>query len=199
VAENNASIVYPDIAIVEPGNDYVVMEGTKNGLDWIELTERYDASANATWQNTFNANGTGTRNMFIEHTINLHDFFSAGDTILVRYRLSSNATTTAWGAAVDYIAIQDVVLSPEAKAVDGDFKIFPNPARGEFAIQYRATASDQPVLQIVSAQGKVVEKRILEVSGNSVQMENITLPTGNYLIILNDRQRKRTGKVTVIN
>jgi photosystem II stability/assembly factor-like uncharacterized protein len=200
VAENSATIVYPDIAIVEPGNDYVVMEGTKNGLDWIELTARYDASFNTTWQNTYNANGAGTREMFVEHTINLHDFFSAGDTILVRYRLSSNATTTAWGAAVDYIAIQDVVLSPEATAVDDDFKIYPNPARGEFFIQYRATANDQPLLQIINTQGRVIEKRMLTTtSANGLNIEKIAVPTGNYLIILNDRLRKRSGKVTVIN
>jgi hypothetical protein len=49
---------YDDVAIVEPGElgasfpsdefyDYVVVEGTKNGLDWVALAPGYDARHNS--------------------------------------------------------------------------------------------------------------------------------------------------------
>ncbi|MCI0751176.1 MAG: T9SS type A sorting domain-containing protein [Flammeovirgaceae bacterium] len=200
VAANNATITYRDIAIVEPDEDYVVMEATKNGLDWIALTNQYDANSNPTWLATYNAGGDGSRDMFVDHTINLHDFFNAGDTILVRYRLSSDATGVAWGVAVDYIAIQDVVLTNETTIKsDPAFKIFPNPTKGEFYVQYKANQNAYPSLQILDSQGRIIQSRNLVVKDAEIQTEKVTLTTGSYVVVLNDRQRKRTGKVVVTN
>ena len=53
VSQTFPSFFYSDIAIVEPGNrkDSVVLEATKNGIDWIALAPGYTASSNITWEN----------------------------------------------------------------------------------------------------------------------------------------------------
>ena len=53
VASSNATLSYDDIAIVEPGDpgsvfgdsnfwDYVIVEGTKDGINWMPLLDGYD-------------------------------------------------------------------------------------------------------------------------------------------------------------
>jgi len=116
VPEENATLSYRDIAIVEPGNsgseygdnafwDYVVVEGTSDGITWKALSPGYDARFNSAWLNAYNTQTTPTQNMFVQHQINLLDTFAAGDQIFVRFRMFSDIVISAWGWVVDDITI----------------------------------------------------------------------------------------------
>ncbi|RME56786.1 hypothetical protein D6779_09985, partial [Candidatus Parcubacteria bacterium] len=65
VAQTDAFIEYDDVAIVEPGEagskfgdpnfyDYVVIEGSKDGFNWVPLADGYDSRWDADWLNIFN-------------------------------------------------------------------------------------------------------------------------------------------------
>ncbi len=117
VSQANPTLSYDDIAIVEPGDsgsvfgdnnfyDYVVVEGTKNGIEWKPLADGYDAREDSTWLKTFLSNGNGDSTMFVNHILNLAATFAAGDTILIRFRLLADPGTNGWGWAIDNLVIQ---------------------------------------------------------------------------------------------
>ena len=51
--------------------------------------------------------------MFRNHLIKLRPTFTAGDTILIRFRLFSDNKTNGWGWATDNIYIQGFPVSAE--------------------------------------------------------------------------------------
>ncbi len=124
VSSSNASLSYDDIAIVEPGDpgsvfgddnfwDYVIVEGTKDGLNWKPLVDGYDSRADSSWYAAFESNGDGDSTMFVNHILNLYTAFSAGDTILIRFRLFADANTHGWGWAIDNLVIQGTPVPVE--------------------------------------------------------------------------------------
>ena len=66
VNSSNAFLSYKDVAIVEPGDpgsvfgddnfyDYVIVEGTRDGINWIPLADGYDCRYDAAWLNAYNS------------------------------------------------------------------------------------------------------------------------------------------------
>ena len=117
VPNRDALLRYRDIALVEPGTgsvpfgdpqfwDYVIVEATRDGFNWVPLADGYDARANQQWLNAFNS---GTSNigesMYVQHEIDVLDTFSPGDQVFIRFRLWADGGVTGWGWAVDDIQI----------------------------------------------------------------------------------------------
>lgn len=117
VASSNATLSYNDIAIVEPGApgsvfgddnfwDYAIIEGTKDGINWKPLVDGYDSRQDSTWYAAFVSDSEGDSTMLRNHIVNLLTAFSAGDTILIRFRLFADGYTHGWGWLVDNLVIQ---------------------------------------------------------------------------------------------
>ena len=98
VASENAILQYEDVAIVEPGDpgtsfgdygmwDYVIVEGTEDGVEWLPLIGGYDARANPDWLDAYNENRDGDQSMFVRHRTDLLETFNADDVIFIRFRL----------------------------------------------------------------------------------------------------------------
>ncbi|MGB8316637.1 MAG: T9SS type A sorting domain-containing protein, partial [Ignavibacteriaceae bacterium] len=124
VSSSNATLSYDDIAIVEPGDpgsvygddnfwDYVIVEGTKDGINWKPLVDGYDSRADSAWYAAFVSNGSGDSTMFRNHVLDLYKSFSANDTILIRFRLFADANTHGWGWAIDNLVIQGTPVPVE--------------------------------------------------------------------------------------
>ena len=124
VSSSNAALSYDDIAIVEPGDpgsvfgdsnfwDYVIVEGTKDGLNWKPLVDGYDSRADTTWYDAFVSKGAGDSTMYRNHILDLFKAFSAGDTILIRFRLFADAGYNGWGWAIDNLVIQGTPVPVE--------------------------------------------------------------------------------------
>jgi len=142
-----ATLSYRDIALVEPGEfgtvfgdeefwDYVVVEGTKDGVNWMPLADGYDVNYSSKWTTFVDDNDIETepdsKDLFVDHSINLHDTFDPGDVILIRFRLYSDAASIGWGWVIDDVVIQSEgtgIFTPDGP--DGSVNISPNPA-GEF-------------------------------------------------------------------
>jgi photosystem II stability/assembly factor-like uncharacterized protein len=118
VAASNAFFAYDDVALMEPGEpgsvfgdpsfyDYVVVEGSTDGATWIPLADGYDAGYDPVWLTAFNLGTPGDSTMYRHHEVNLLNTFSAGQTILVRFRLFADPGVTGWGWAIDNLEIQD--------------------------------------------------------------------------------------------
>ena len=170
VSAENSQLSYKDVAIVEKGEpgskfpdpnfyDYVVVEGTKDGLDWLPLPTGYDANYNASWSSAYDNNQSGTSSMFVDHDVNLSDNFQPGDTILVRFRLHSDPLTNAWGWAVDNLSIQSAITGlPNLPVAESDLKIYPNPATNQFAIGVVLEIPETVQLTLYNVQGQKTDQ-----------------------------------------
>ena len=91
VSSTFSKMFYADVAIVEPDEDSVVVEATKNGIDWILLTPSYDAVKNASWQSAYDNKQLGISTMLTQNEIDISENFDAGDSLLFRLRMVSSA------------------------------------------------------------------------------------------------------------
>lgn len=211
VAAANAMLYYEDVALVEPGvdgapfgspdfKDYAVMEASKNGLDWIPLSEGYDARLHAEWSAAFTAGTPAERNLLRQHQIDLNDTFVPGDTLLFRYRVFSDEAGTGWGAALDYIAIQEEPTGLENVRVLPSLTVYPNPARDRLTARYVLTEPSPVRVEILDHNGRIldVQSPLHDRAGAYEAMFN-TAPfsTGTYLLRLKTAQGDRVSKIVI--
>jgi photosystem II stability/assembly factor-like uncharacterized protein len=201
VAAQNAKIRYKDVAIVEKGwegalfgeeafKDYVVVEGSKDGINWTPLKDGYDASFNEDWLNASVVNKNADPSMFVSHEIDLHNTFSEGDTILVRFRLHSDAEGVAYGWVIDDVEIQsNEPLGFLESILAGKFtsEVYPNPIVRNATLHYFTPKAGNVYLQIYNLQGKVVHQRSLGHKNAGEHWYDFNLPeeliSGQLLIV----------------
>jgi len=198
VSGTNSIFNYKDIALVEPGdagsnfgdtafNDYVVVEATKDGLNWIPIEDGYDASAQAKWQTAYTSNAEVTYGLYVDHAIDLTNKFSVGDTLLFRFRMFSNAQNVGWGWSVDNIYIQTEPLGVEKPSEVISYSVYPVPSNGSFTLDYQLTATSSVSLEIMTVTGQKIKSYDLgqKSSGNyRFKLENYNLENGVYIFSL---------------
>lgn len=217
-AGENTLITYEDVAIVEPGLDgsvfgetaffdYVVVEGTNDGQNWIALGDGYDATLDPSWLSQWNSGRSGTRTIYREQTINLLDYFSEGDVVAVRWRLFSDGGTEGWGYSVDNIYIQEEkpeeVTGLENEILNNQLgiEVYPVPANSSQAttIRYYLPQTGAANLRIMSLNGQVVEAYqpgVQPVGEYQYQMNNVLEP-GIYLVQIEQGRSVETRKMVI--
>jgi photosystem II stability/assembly factor-like uncharacterized protein len=181
---------YRDVAIVEPLNDSVVVEATKDGVNWVVLEPAYDASFNTNWLSTYNSatpNNLGNYNQMVSHSIDLLSKFAAGDKVLFRFRLASNATVNAWGWGIDYVAIQEEPKEAEYAAAGSTLSLYPNPTAADAILNYTLTKTSDVSIELTSTQGKrisLLQKGRLPEGEYSERIKTANLNAGIYLVIV---------------
>ena len=141
VNSSNAFLNYDDVALVEPGEkgskfpnpdfyDYVVVEGSKDGVNWVPLAPGYDARYDSTWLNAYK-NGGQSSALYRKHSLNLLNTFNAGDNILIRFRLFADDLQNGWGWVIDNLEIQKHLTEVEGnRLLPAKFELsqnYPNP------------------------------------------------------------------------
>ena len=155
ILKDGGEMSFDEIVLVEPGDpqtsyndnffwDYVIIEGSKdNGKSWLPLTQGYDSQSNDNWYAVFTntlksttSSAVGDDNMYIPHTIRLTENtgLSAGDTVIFRFRLSSDKSISGWGWAIDNLNIQQLSTNNDELAVNKSINVFPNPFTNNFFI-----------------------------------------------------------------
>jgi FlgD Ig-like domain len=178
IAANNASVVYDDVAVVEPGEpgtvfgdpafwDYVVIEGTRDGTNWIPLADGYDARYDPTWLNAYNSSTPGNSTMYVTHQVDLLNTFSPGEHILFRLRLYADGFVTGWGWALDNLKIQEgatgVAVNEDLPKSFTVFQNFPNPFNPSTTIRYQLPKRLRVELKIYNSLGQEVRSLVKEV------------------------------------
>jgi len=176
--EENGLMTFDEVVLVEPGNpganftekhfwDFVIIEGSKdNGKTWQPFIDGYDSGVNEEWESQFSntlksstSSATGHENMFWENSINLtnNNFFSAGDTVLFRFRLASDKSVTGWGWAIDNLNIQMLNTNYDEIVAEADVTIYPNPFTNNLFIDCsKLTNPSEVEVQITDLVGKIV-------------------------------------------
>jgi hypothetical protein len=200
VSSTNATFFIRDIAIIEPGKDSVVVEATKNGLDWSQIGDSYDASHDAGWNTAYNSNQTATTQMFGEHEMNIAETFAAGDLLLFRVRMISNETQNAWGWAVSFIGIQEAPLASEKDPLAVKFSMFPNPTSGTVNISYDLATPSNVSIKATDISGRVMLAKDLGLKEAGKHTEVVQMESyaeGTYLLTLKAGANVKTQKIVV--
>lgn len=215
VASENATFKYDDIAIVEPGDagvafgavefwDYVIVEATKDGVNWVPLEDGYDSNYDATWTDRFSTSTSPTSADFVSHEINLLDVFEAGDVIFLRFRLFSDANATGWGWAIDNIAIQkeeeEEVTGFKDLVLDNQLAIraYPNPVAEQTTLEFYMPQSGNAQLKMVDLNGRTIFENKLDNLNqglNSTQWSRVGLEQGIYILELKSNSGVTTTRV----
>ncbi len=211
VTSTHPFFFYRDIAIVQPGlasavfgqpefKDYVVVESTKDGFTWVPLKNGYNSSANASWQTTFNNSQSGTLAMEVDEDVNLTNTVAVGDTLLFRFRLSSNNDGTAgWGWSIDDLYIQQVPTGIEPVVAGFKADVYPNPTKGPLFVNYSLPAPSPVTITLYDISGRSIgffnlgEQR----AGEHDQDITTELRSGTYLLRLKTDQGQLVRKVIV--
>ncbi len=85
--------------------DYGIVEATNDGITWKALLPGYDAKEDAAWLGAFSGGQPGVSSIFATRSINILNTFSAGDNILIRFRLFVYGAANGWGWAIDDLKI----------------------------------------------------------------------------------------------
>lgn len=131
------SMSYRDVALVEPGDpgssypdlamwDFVTVEGSLNGSDWQVLVDPYDSRYDDVWNQYYNSNSDATEALLRDHSINLLDFYAAGDTVSLRFRLFADEYVTGWGWAIDDLEITASTAATNFATLPNQFALLPN-------------------------------------------------------------------------
>ena len=172
-----ATLEYADVAIVEPGAsgtvfgdtdfwDFVIVEGTTDGMNWVPLAPGYDARDDDDWLTAYYFQDPGTEALFRTHQIDLLDSFEPGDRILLRFRLFADPGANGWGWAID-----DLVIQPGPTAVDepgaapAAFALranVPNPFNPATVIRYDLPRAADVALRVFDVRGRLVRTLVDE-------------------------------------
>ncbi|MBK7710288.1 MAG: T9SS type A sorting domain-containing protein [Bacteroidales bacterium] len=216
--ESGLVISFSEIVLVEPGDpgsvfgsenfyDYVIVEGSKNfGKTWFGLADGYDSRLLKTWETAYNSaivemNSTaaGKESMLNKHTLYYppSDKISAGDTILLRFRLFSDPYANGWGWVIEDLKINPLVDAVEDVTSGKTVRVYPNPGNGVIRI-----STDDEV-------GKPIRYAIYTTSGFRIRTdylpgdaENVIdlsdRPAGIYIIVLYRDDWIKTVKYSLI-
>ena len=169
IVTSTSVLTFDEVVIVEPGEpgsvfgdsdfwDYVMVEGSADGVSWQALAPGWDSRDDAAWLNAYNFNANGDDSLYQTRTISLNDTFTSGQTILLRWRLISDASVTGWGWAVDNIEVTGTVVTgaddtPRLVALAQNY---PNPFNPSTTISFNLPRSGQVKLQVYDARGHLV-------------------------------------------
>lgn len=165
-------VEYDDIALVEQGDsgthfgdsefwDYVVLEGSKDGINWTPLEDGYDCQLDSRWLSLYINSTVPDSTHFVHHKVNLLSNFAVGDQIILRFRMFSDEYTVGWGWAIDNVTIQQSAVGIEKdKSIPTQFALlqnYPNPFNPSTTIRFSLPEAEHVKLEIYDSIGRRIE------------------------------------------
>jgi hypothetical protein len=204
ISPTNPNIFFDEIALIEFNTssntikDFVTVEGSKdNGVTWEELVPPYAGNANTAWRTPT----TGIPALFRPRLIDMTSTgkFMAGDKILMRFKLRSDAQNSRWGWAIDNLSIQGPITGVSEKRLD--VNIFPNPVEGGLLTIDLPGNTGESNLRFMNLQGQLIHEVLVQVDSErrSITQDVSTWPTGMYLVHFRGENYHHIKKVMIRN
>jgi hypothetical protein len=168
VIGNTTTLSFDEVVLVEPGQtgvpwpdpdfwDYVVVEGSNDGLTWIPLLDGYDSREYADWESAYYSSTPGSSSLFHNRQIVLNDTFAKWDKIFLRFRLYADFAANGWGWAIDNIVVDTPAPTdaprPHRLALDQNL---PNPFNPRTEIRFELPRAARVTLQVYDLRGRLV-------------------------------------------
>jgi hypothetical protein len=211
-------VSFKEVVLVEPGEpgslfgssdfyDYVIAEGSKDfGLSWFHLGDGYDSRYYDAWLTAYNSSSDGNNSTYVpdESLLIKHYFFvrgtasvSAGDTILVRFRLFSDPYANGWGWFIGDLNVEPLIDMTSEVNYPG-LVLFPNPGNGIFTVRNEGNGSAGSFrYSIFNSSGKCM----LTGTGNGGSELNINISgysPGLYFIVIYSSGGTRSIKYNLV-
>jgi hypothetical protein len=190
ISANNPYLYMDEIGIVEPLNDFLNIEGSKdNGFTWLPFLDDYNL-AQTSWTIAYNSKSDGAPALYKSRIVTLtqNGNFKSGDQVLIRFRLRSNATVNAWGWAIDNLSIQGPVTGVENLDPETSLQVYPNPSKGStMTVVLNTEEASSVQLDVLNAYGQLIQhQKVLPISKKVHQEYSINeWPSGLYIIKAN--------------
>ncbi|MEQ8243714.1 T9SS type A sorting domain-containing protein [Fulvivirga sp.] len=210
VAEGDAFIRFDEIVLVEEGEagtvfgdqqfwDYVIVEGSLDGNNWIPLLDGYDSDANEAWDGT---STSATVSLYRPREIDIKSTFDAGDIIQLRFRLFSDFGANAWGWGIDNLRIQfddDNIPTGIAEEADSDVIIYPVPANEQLTVGVNNTFKGATIIQIIDLNGKVKWAKSVEMNNQTAEfsIDVSAFAQGIYLVKIKDSTSSLVRRISI--
>jgi hypothetical protein len=202
--ESGMLFIFNEIVLVEPGEtgsvfgstdfyDYVIVEGSRNfGKSWFNLLDGYDCRLYSLWLTDYNSSKVGDNSTFVgtEDMMRKHTFLykpsdniSAGDTLLVRFRLFSDPLANGWGWVIEDLKINPLI-DAVSEVMDKKIIVYPNPGKGIIRLGTDIYSNAKPLhYNIFNAAGiRLINATSTEPGGILADISDF--PPGIYLIVL---------------
>jgi hypothetical protein len=197
-------ISYYEVVLVEPGEtgaefgsnyfyDYVIVEGSRDfGKTWFSLADGYDSRYMDTWETAYNSsisgnNSTyaGNESMLVKHTIfpQVSSDISAGDTMIVRFRLFSDPYANGWGWCIEDLHIGPLIDNVQDVTMP-QMVIYPNPGNGKITLRQSEALAQKPLkYSIFNSTGTYL---LTDYTGGlaDANIDISAYPSGLYFIVL---------------
>ena len=219
---NTSIMSYYDVALVEPGDpgasypdqamwDFVTVEGSTDGTNWDILIDPYDSRFADSWAQAFNTNSDPDQSMFQQHTINLNDFYSAGDSVSIRFRLFADEYVTGWGWAIDDVEILSSTSTQPEAVTPKEFALlpnYPNPFNATTTLRFTLKAPGDVSLLVYDIRGRKVATlidnqamnadRIHEIRWSGIDDAGRGVASGLYYVRLKSETGERVRRITLL-
>jgi len=211
-------ISYYEIVLVEPGEegaefgstyfyDYVIVEGSHDfGKTWFALADGYDSRYMDAWETSYNSsisgnNSTyeGKESMLVKHTIfpQVSSDISAGDTMIVRFRLFSDPYANGWGWCIEDLHIGPLIDNVEDVTMLKSV-IYPNPGNGKITLKQSESVAGNPLkYSLFNSTGTYIMTDYTNGSGDTA-IDISAYPSGLYFIVLYRQKGVQTIKYTLV-
>lgn len=208
VVKDGGLLSFEEVVLVEPGEpgtafgddefwDYVIVEASIDfGNNWLPLIDGYDSGSKQTWLNAYNSltvgmnsRAVGTKELLATREIVLTEngHFSAGDTLLIRFRLHSDPYANGWGWAIDNLAIQyDPPTSVPAIDLPAvDVRLYPNPFTDQLTLSFTGLSGQVSRMQLLlhDITGRLMHVAVLQnvLPGSEITLQLPDIPKGMYV------------------
>ncbi len=175
--------------------DFLIVEGSKDGLTWTPISEEYNflnIIDNAQENGVIWASYEPIYEIIEECEYNLLDVFMENDTILIRFRLSSDCNLSDynyfWGWMIDDLKIQENLTDAPygwKNNKEISLQVFPNPTSGRTTIQGLPTNKINKIL-LFNSSGNIIQTQEFYGSDYKLNMTNCKAGTYYIKIVGND-------------
>jgi len=174
----NPKLSFWTICRTEAGKDFGKVELSKNrGKTWIEVLS-LDESSHAEW--------VAGQNVWFKKDIDLSSF--ATDTILIRFRLVSDTSTTKFGWLIDDIELSPATTSvvEAVPSIPSEYSLsqnYPNPFNPSTRIQYTIKEKGHVSLKVYDMLGKEIQTVVnseQQPGWYGIDLNASILPSGVY-------------------
>lgn len=208
VRSSNALMNFDEVVLVETGlggvlpgtpdfHDYVVVQGSVDGINWTNLLDEYDASARETWLTAYDNLTTGASSLYKFRSIDLLETFQPGDEVLIRFLLVSDDENNNWGWAIDNLRIQTPGVITGIEIEEGNrYSVYPNPVVSNYLTIVSKPTYDS-YFHVFDTNGKLIFTKTLDNSGTTFVDIPWHLENGLYILSISAGPYTETHKILV--
>ncbi|MEK6781764.1 MAG: T9SS type A sorting domain-containing protein [Bacteroidota bacterium] len=199
----NPRISFDEIALTEFSGatikDVVVVEGSKDqGVTWEPLLDPYAANAEPDWAVAFVSKEDGSPSLFKNRIIDITKSgkLKAGDAVLFRFRLTTNAAVNSWGWAIDNLSIQGPITGIE-NTMHSVFQVYPNPVSSDYFTISLPPKFEGAKISVINLQGQSILNTIYLSNAAEQKIFVGNVVDGMYLVRVNSEIGVLTSKIVV--